>query len=168
MSLFDIIIIVILFSFVWQGFRSGAVGAIGSIVGVIVGIWAGSFFIPQLAPQIQRWLNTDNLALTRVLAFVLIFILVNIAIAIVVKIVNMVFHIIPFINLFNKIFGALFGLVAGALAVAVFVYIINLFPISTAIVSSVDKSAIADWALRLSAVITPLIPDAVEAMKSVL
>ena len=121
MNLFDIALIIILLFFIWQGFRTGLVGAIGGFLGILVGIWAGSHYMQVVATWIIETIDISNEALANIIAFVVIFLAVNIIASLIVMIINRIFHFIPFINILNKLAGAFVGLVGGILAVATFV-----------------------------------------------
>ncbi len=168
MSLFDVILIVILFVFVWQGFRSGLVGAIGAFIGVILGIWFGSHYMSQMGAWIMQAINIDNQSLANILGFVVIFLLINIAITIIVKVINLIFHFIPFIDLINKMLGAVVGLLGGVLAISAFVYLLARFPISEAISGSFKSSFISVWVSNISIVIEPFIPEAIKSIQSLM
>ena len=110
MNFFDIILLIILFFFIWRGFRAGIVGAIGGLVGIIVGIWAGSTYMQFVSEWLMNVANLGNEGLANIVAFIVVFIAVNVVIGLVVGIINKIFHIIPFINLANKLLGAIIGL----------------------------------------------------------
>lgn len=168
MSLFDIILLVLLLIFVWRGFRTGLIGAIGGFFGIIAGIWAGSHYMDQVGAWIIYTINIENTALANILGFILIFIAINIVVGILVMIINKVFHIIPFIDLMNKLLGAFVGFLGGALAIAAFVYLLSLLPISEAISDALIKSQIAHIASAVAIVIQPFIPEAINSLKSIL
>ena len=168
MSLFDVILVIILFVFVWQGFRSGLVGAIGGFIGVILGIWFGSHYMNQVGTWIMQAINIDNQALANILAFVVIFVVINIIIGLVVKIINLIFHFIPFIDLINKMLGAIVGLLGGVLAISALVYLLARFPISESITQSFQNSLISAWVNSISVVIEPFIPEAIKSINSLM
>ncbi|MBT4850047.1 CvpA family protein [Candidatus Parcubacteria bacterium] len=168
MSLFDIGLLVILLVFIWKGFRSGLVGAIGGLFGILLSIWAGSHYMEQIGGWLMTVLGFDNMALANIAGFILIFVAVNIAVGIIVSVVNRVFHIIPFINLINKLMGSIVGLVGGILAVSALVYLMSLFPISEAINEMLIESQIANWAESMSVIIRPFIPEAIRELRSIL
>ncbi len=168
MSLFDAVLIIILFIFVWQGFRSGVVGAIGGFVGVILGIWFGSHYMYQVGTWIMQVINIDNEALSRILAFVAIFLAINIVVSLVIKIINLIFHFIPFIDLINKMLGAVVGLLGGVLAISALVYLLARFPISDTITHSFQGSFIFAWVSNITIVIEPFIPVAIKNIQSLM
>lgn len=168
MNLFDVILLVILLVFVWQGFRTGLIGAIGGFFGIIAGIVLGGRFISVLGASLAKLINIDNINLANILAFILIFIGVNLVVSLLVKLINTIFHIIPFIDLVNKLLGAVVGLIGGVFAVASMVYLISLFPISETINKSLVQSSAAPVVKNVSVVVKPFLPEAVKSLKSIL
>ena len=168
MNFFDIILLIILFFFVWRGFRAGIVGAIGGLVGIIAGIWAGSTYMHLVAEWLMDVVNLGNEGLANIIAFIVIFIGVNVVIGIVVSIINKIFHIIPFINLANKLLGAIIGLIGGSLAIAALIYLLSILPISNTINDMIIASQVADWAMMIVVIIKPFVPTALNELKSIL
>jgi len=168
MNWLDIVIIVILFFFLFKGFRAGFVGAIGGFIGIILAIWLGGHFMSQVAGWLINAFNIENEAMANIAAFIIIFIAVNIATSIVVAIINKLFNIIPFINLANKLGGAVIGLIGGILGVAALVYLLSLFSFSDVITKAMDGSQFADWALAIAILVKPFIPEAIKSVKEII
>lgn len=171
----DIALVVILLFFVWRGFRTGLIGAIGGFLGIIVGIWAGAHYMSQVGEHLMKYINFENFMegagkeyLAGILSFAIIFIGINIIVSIIVTIINKIFHIIPFIDLTNKLFGALVGLMGGILAASSIVYLLSLLPFSTAISNQLKASEIAKIAVDIAIVIKPLIPEAIKSLKAII
>ncbi len=168
MNWLDIVLLIIILFFVFRGFKAGLVGAIGALLGVIVGIWAGSNFMDEVAGWLTSFFNFSNQSLANILAFVLIFIAVNIIFSLIVWLINTIFHVIPLINFANKIIGALIGLVGGVLFISALVYLLSLFAFSQNIADVLKDSRIADIAVKIAVILKPLLPEAVKSLKSIL
>ena len=168
MNFLDIILLVVLFFFVWRGFRAGIVGTIGGLVGIIAGIWAGSTYLQIVSEWIMEVVDLGNEGLSKIVAFIVIFIAVNVAVGLVVGVINKIFHIIPFINLANKLLGAIVGLIGGSLGIAALVYLLSILPISNAISDMLIASQVADWAMNIAVLVKPFIPEALNELKSIL
>lgn len=168
MNWLDIVLLIIILFFVFRGFRAGLVGAVGALLGVIVGIWAGSNFMDEVAVWLTSFFNFNNPSLANILAFVLIFIAVNIVFSIGVWIINSIFHVIPLINFANKVIGALIGFVGGVLFISALVYLLSLFAFSQSIAEVLQNSQLASVAVKIAVILKPLIPEAVKTLKSVL
>lgn len=168
MNWLDIVLLIIILFFVFRGFKAGLVGAIGALLGVIVGIWAGSNFMDEVAKWLLSFFNFNNTSLANILAFVLIFIAVNIVFSLAVWIINSIFHVIPLINFANKVIGALIGFVGGVLFISALVYLLSLFAFSQNIADVLQGSQIAAVAVKIAVILKPLIPEAVKSLKSIL
>lgn len=168
MNVLDIIIVVIILFFLWRGFRAGLVGAIGSFVGIIAGIWVGTHYMQAAGAWVMSSMNIDNSALANILGFIGLFIAVNIVVAIVVMIINKLFHIVPFIDLINKLLGAFVGLLGGILTVSALIYLLSLMPFSDAVANTLISSQLAHYANQAAVVIKPFIPEAIKALRSIL
>jgi len=168
MNWLDIVLLVIILFFVFRGFKAGLVGAIGALLGVIVGVWAGTNFMNEVASWLTSFFNFNNQSLANILAFVLIFIVVNIIFSIAVWIINSIFHVIPLINFTNKLMGALIGFVGGVLFISILVYLLSLFAFSQNIADVVQGSQLAGVAMKISVILKPLIPEAIKSLKSIL
>ena len=168
MNLFDIILLIILLIFVWKGFRTGLIGAIGGFFGIIAGIILGGQFMGTVSGWLDNFIKINNHNLANIIAFILIFIVVIIIVGILVKLINAVFHIIPFIDLVNKLLGAIVGAIGGLLAVGAVVYLLSLFPISDAINKVLLESTAAPIAKNIAVVVKPFMPEAIRNLKSIL
>lgn len=168
MNLFDIILLIILLIFIWKGFRTGLIGAIGGFFGIVIGIILGGQFMSMLGAWLAKIINIDNTNLANIIAFVVIFIAVNIIVGLIVTLINAVFHIIPFIDLVNKLLGAVVGLLGGMLAISAIVYLLSLFPISDSVNNALLKSSFAPIAKNISVIVVPFMPAAIKSLKSIL
>ncbi len=166
MSVFDIFLIVVLLLFTWKGFRAGLIGALGGLLGIIVGIWAGTNYMLPVSAWLLEKLSMTNEALANILAFIFIFIAINIVISLIIAIINRIFHIIPFIDLINKLAGAVIGFIGGILAAASLVYLLSLFPISGAISEILENSSLASWISSVASIVKPLIPEAIKELQT--
>lgn len=171
----DIALLVILLFFVWRGFRTGLIGAIGGFLGIVVGIWAGTHYMEWGGEYLMQFINFDNFIeglgkeyLAGIIAFALIFIGVNIVFSIIVGIINKIFHIIPFIDLTNKLFGALVGLVGGVLTASAIVFLLSHLPFNESLSKMVQESQVASISMQIAIVIRPLIPEAIKSLKAII
>lgn len=168
MNILDGILIVLLLIFIWKGFRTGLIGAIGNFFGILAGIWAGTHYMEQAGTWIMSAIDIGNVSLANILGFVGIFLAINIVVGIVVMIINRVFHIIPFIDLMNKLLGAFVGFIGGALAVSALVYLLSVLPISNTISDALISSQLAHIAAEVAIIVKPFIPEAINELKSIL
>ena len=164
MSLFDIFLIIILLLFIWKGFRSGLIGALGGLLGIILAIWSGTHYMSQVSTWLIDNLDLSNPSLANILAFIIIFIGVILVASLIISVINRIFNIIPLIDFINKLAGGMIGFIGGILALAVLVHLLSLFPISGTISDMLEKSFLASWILSVANVIKPLMPAAIKEL----
>lgn len=170
-ALVDVILILILFSFIAAGFVFGLIRSIGSLVGLVVGTWAaGHYFMP-----VTDWLTPifmGNALTAKFVAFFAIFTIIN-------RLVVLIFHfidkgfsimaIIPFMKSINRLGGVILGAIEGVLTVGVALYVISKFvPDSGFVAKTLNDSQIAHYLVMLSKLLTTLLPDAFDKIKNVL
>ena len=155
-----------LFFFVFSGFWFGLIHSLGALVGTVAGVLVAGHNFEQGA-QFFAFLGNENLA--KVVAFVAIFILASRLVGIVFAVINKIFKliaIIPFLKTFNRLGGALLGFLEGSIILGLILIFIGKFPFSDFIVPAINGSEIAQWLLRFGALLAPLLPEAVELIKS--
>ena len=109
MNYLDIIIIIFIFLFAYQGFKKGLVYEVASLAGLILGIYASFHFSGYLDGYLIEYFDMTE-KYSKITAFILIFILVVILVHLIGKIIE---HIVDMValGLFNKITGSVFGIV---------------------------------------------------------
>ena len=169
-TLVDVILIVIVLIFALVGFASGLVQAVGTIIGMFVGVWvAGHYFAPfgsWLAPIIL-----GHTLIAKIIAFIILFIVVSRLIGFVFYLIDKAFKIIsiiPFLKSINKLGGMVLGLVEGALVVGLIVYVIaKLAPDWQWVRNDLNSSQVAHWLVMAAKVLTNLLPQAFDKIKSI-
>lgn len=160
-TLVDVILIVIVLAFVMLGFFMGLISAIGSLFGIVAGVWlASSYFMP-----LAEWLSPymlGNEGAAKTVAFILIFILVNRLVAMIFWLVNKVFHlvsIIPFLKSINRLGGGILGLVEGVLITGTVVFVIAKFAPNIAVIGeNLNQSQVAHWLVWATQFLSNFIP----------
>lgn len=167
MTLFDVILLIILLGFILFGIFFGFIHALGSLVGVVAGAWvAGHYYMP-----FADWLTpflAGNEMWAKVIAFLIIFTLVNRLVGLIFHIIGKVFNIVsivPFLKSINRLLGAVLGFFEGVLVIGIAIYIISQFDVSPWLNNLFANSKIAKYFVDTSAIIKPLIPDAVKQMQ---
>lgn len=154
---FDLILILIIFSFVLFGLWFGLIHALGGLLGTVVGaVIAVKYY--------KRW-GTTNLA--QVISFIVLFTLgsrltgfIFYGVEKLLKIAN----ILPGIKTINRLAGGILGLAEGAIVVGIallFAAKFN-FPILTAAVS---KSELAQFVIGVGQTVLPFFPKALEQIQ---
>lgn len=107
MNYLDLIIIIFIFLFAFQGFKKGLVYEVASLAGLILGIYASFHFSCYLDNYLIEYFDMTE-KYSGITAFILIFILVVILVHFIGKIIE---HIVDMValGLLNKISGSVFG-----------------------------------------------------------
>jgi len=166
MTFFDLILILILFGFTWFGFWNGIVQAIGGIVSIVIALFVASRWYEIISVRILPFLG-DNMNLARLLGFIGVFIIAKVVMFLLLKIIDKFFSL-PILNIFNKLGGAVFGLIEGGLVIGVILYFSTKFPLGETWLVLLQTSIIAPTLIGFAKMLTPLIPDALKEIKSLL
>ncbi len=169
LSFFDVILVVLLSSFVGLGLFFGLIHTFGALVGIIVGSWvAGHYFLP-ISSWISGIIGFSHNAIN-VVVFIFIFILVARLVALIFWLLDKLFHIIaiiPFLKTINHLAGAFLGLIEGCLVLGLSLYILGKYPFATWIEASLQSSVIAPVLIRGAKILLPFIPTAIKAVKGI-
>ncbi len=131
MNLADILLLVLLLGFVWNGWRRGAIATFGQLVGIVA-----SFFVARATyGMITGWVAVilpGRTEWSHAVAFLIIFIIVNQLCRFIFSFLDALFNIltiIPFLSTINKLLGAVLGIavgitfIGGAVYTAIFMHI---------------------------------------------
>ncbi len=164
----DIIFIAVIAIFAIAGLRFGLIHALGSLLGVVLGIFLASRYYDLAASWLAGFLgwesNTAKIVLF-VVGFLLIVRLVGIAFWFFRKILSVFTHL-PLVGTVNRLLGAVFGALEGTLTLAAIVYFIERFPISEALMQKLAQSDMAAFFSNIANLLVPLLPDAFQLLKS--
>lgn len=170
MSLFDVILIVIMAGFIFYGLFFGLIHTLGGLIGVFTGtIVAGWLFNPigeAVAPIF--W---GNVALSKVIVFIVLFLLVNRLAGFVFYLIDRVFQflkIIPFLKSFNAILGGVLGFIEGAFLLGGILYIAARYPVFEWFNEMMVNSDVARYLVLMFKLISPLLPEAVRQLQSLI
>lgn len=170
MNVVDISLLILLGGFVLYGFWFGIIHMVGALVGVVFGAIAAGRLYPLVAGWIAP-LFGDSQNLAKVVAFIAIFVLVGRLVGLAFWVIEKIFKfiaIIPFLKTFNRLLGAALGLLEGTLALGLAVYFAARFPISANFEVLMRDSAVAKALHAVGAILAPLLPAAVRAVRSIL
>lgn len=160
LSILDLILLVIMCLFVAFGFFVGLIEALGSIVGLFLGVWLGGIFYKDVGDGIAKYVfNQQNLAY--VVSFVVIYAVVTKLVGFLFYIISKVyklFTLIPFLKTVNRVAGAVLGLVESALILGVTLIFLSQFPFSSWLANQLSHSQIALWLMAVAKILTPLLP----------
>lgn len=169
-SIFDAVLIVLLFGFIFFGLFMGLIQTFGALVGVVLGAWAaGHYFLP-LAGWISGIIGFSNNTI-KVIIFILLFILINQLIGFLFWVLNKIFHIIaviPFLKTINRLAGAFLGLIEGSMVLGLILYIISKYSLGARIDNALKASKVAPKFITIARILLPLIPTTIKAVKGIL
>lgn len=168
MTLLDVILLLVLFGFVFFGFWTGLIHALGGLVGVVAGAVVASRVFEPLA---QKWdfFFGGNTNLARIVIFLIIFVVVNRLAGLGFWIIEKAFKIIsfiPFLKTINRLGGAIFGAIEGVLVIGVTLYVAAKFPLGDNFVKALQSSDVAKKLIETSGVLTPLLPEILKKIRS--
>lgn len=170
LTIFDLILLLILFCFISFSFWLGLIQTLGGIVGLFLGVWiSGMYYEPFAAWLGPYLLDHENVA--KVIAFIVIFTIVNRLVGLIFYLINKIFNlisIIPFLKSINRLAGALLGFVEGVLILGAILLMVSHFPISEWLTQIIEGSRVASWLLKIAnIVLSPLLPEIIIQIQSV-
>ena len=124
-NLLDIIILIPLLLFAWQGYRKGFIVEVATLAALLLGIYFALYFSDYAATLLVKYFTIDEQYLAAV-SFIVTFIVVVIAVIAIGKIVQKFIDLL-LLGFLNKLAGAVFGLLKGALLISILLVIINYF-----------------------------------------
>ncbi len=171
MSYFDIILLVILAGFVFNGLSKGLIKLLGNIVGLIVGAFVASRFYLQFYAWSQNLFGgRENLG--KVVAFIIVFIAVTVAVDFIFSILEKVFNlisIIPFTKLINRLLGAALGLLEGSLFIGLILFVASRYAwLGSLFGDHLASSQVAPLLLKVVNLVLPILPAALKALQSLI
>lgn len=169
--IFDSILLLALAGFIFYGLFFGLIRTLGSLAGVILGAWAASHWYLEFYNWVQS-LAFGHENLGKVFSFIILFVLANRLIGFIFILLDKAFHlisIIPFLKTVNRLAGALFGLIEGGLVLGLLLYVVARYTIVTNwLGQAMTDSRLAPFLLKFTNVITPLLPDFLKQLESIL
>jgi len=169
MTLFDLILILIIFGFGWFGFWFGLIHAVGGLVGLILGTALASRYYDNLADKVLFIFN-GNQNLANIISFLVIYIIGS-------RLVGFIFYLIdkvlkpitnlPFLKSINRLAGGLLGLAEGILTVGLFIYFISRFPLPW-LEQLIANSRIAWYFVKMANLLLPFLPEVLKKIESII
>lgn len=169
-TIFDFVLLIILFGFVWFGFWSGAIRAIGSIFGLIIGTWVGGLYYERLANLIlPLFFGNSNLAL--VISFLIIFSIIYKLVGFIFYLLDRIFRfisIVPFLKSINRLLGVILGFLEGLLILGLIFYFYSKYPFWNFLNDLITASQLVPWFLQIVRILLPLLPEVVKQIETML
>jgi membrane protein required for colicin V production len=168
LSIFDIVLIIILAGFGFYGFFFGFIKTVGSLIGIIAGVFVASRFYQLVFIKIQNWFFGQNTT-GKIITFVVLFSLANRLTVFIFSLLDRLFDfisIIPFLKTINRLAGVIFGLLMGVAVLGIAFYFILNYPFIGGWVGKlVSSSKIAPFLIKIGGILTPILPEAFKKVK---
>ena len=122
-NLLDILILVPLLLWAYQGYKKGLIISLSSFAALILGLYFAFFFSDFTAGKLTEYFNIgeDYLA---IIAFIVTFVVVVLAVVLVGNILQKFIDVLM-LGFLNKAAGAIFGILKGALYLSILFFVIN-------------------------------------------
>lgn len=149
MILVDIVLLLIILSFVGRGWRNGLIETLGELVGAVIAFVAARFFSAGLG-QIIVLLMPGRLGLAQFIGFVIVFVLVLRLVGWLFTLADKVFKIVtklPIISSIDKLAGAILGLLSGFVLVGSSVYVVLSLRLDPTLMNWLGGSTIGRWTM---------------------
>ncbi|PIY96963.1 MAG: hypothetical protein COY66_02215 [Candidatus Kerfeldbacteria bacterium CG_4_10_14_0_8_um_filter_42_10] len=166
MTFLDWILIILLISFIFSGFKGGLIYSLGTLLGIVVGALVAGRLYEPLAGLVGNDANWAKIA-----AFLLVFVVVNQLIGLIFYVINKVVKIamiIPFLGLINRLGGAIFGFIEGILFLGISLFFITRFDLADKIVEILGDSSLVPMFARIGKALAFLLPEVVKGLDLVI
>jgi membrane protein required for colicin V production len=171
MTIFDGVLLVILCGFIFYGLFFGLVRTLGSLFGLVIGAWVASHFYLQVYSWVSN-LFFGYTSLGKVTVFVITFLIIDRLVGFAFSLLDSAFtaiSIIPFVKTINRLAGAVFGFIEGGLILGLILYITSKYAILTSLVGKVIVgSKIAPYLVKFVNILTPLFPEMLKKLQSII
>ena len=166
MIILDIVLIIILAGFVFYGLFFGLIRTLGSLIGVVGGLWFTLIFYLMVFDWVKNLFFGHEFA-GKIITFFILFSLVNRLIGFVFALLDRTFDlisVIPFLKTINRLAGAALGFVEGGLVMGLALIFIS----QTAFGHWFDNSKVAPFLINYTQAIMPLLPGFLTRIKGMI
>jgi len=169
-GIFDAILILIIFIFTTYGFMKGIIKMIGDLAGSLIGIYvAGHYFSGFYNWTQSLYLGHQNVGL--VISFLILLLVVRKLVLLIVILIDKFFDIlaiIPFFSLINRLAGAIFGFLTINITLGVLIYMVSRYSLGFLADKLLISSNIAKLLLAFGEFVSPLLPEILRGLHSLL
>ncbi len=167
MTLFDFLLLIAIFGFMWFGFWFGAIHMVGGLIGTIAGSWLAGHYYDTLSLVISNILGINSPWLN-LICFIKIFVLVNRLIGFIFYILDKTFGFLsrlPFIKTIDRLGGLVFGLLEAVMVIGLTLYFASRLPLPMLFENAVAASRVAQRLITMASVLVPLLPDIIRKVQ---
>lgn len=166
MIIFDIVLLIILAGFVFYGLFFGLIRTVGSLFGMVGGLWLTVIFYLDVFNWIKNLFFGHELS-GKIITFFILFTLINRLIGFVFVLIDRTFDlisIIPFLKTINRLAGAALGFIEGGLVLGLILSIIS----QTGFSDWLDNLKVAPFLISYAKIIMPLLPGLLDRIKGMM
>lgn len=124
-NLLDILILIPLLLWAYQGYKKGFVISLASLAALILGLYVALYFSDFTAGKLTEYFEIGENYLA-IIAFVVTFVVVVIVVVVVGNVVQKFIDVLM-LGFLNKAAGAVFGILKGALYLSILFFVLNYF-----------------------------------------
>ncbi|PIX61870.1 hypothetical protein CO057_02510 [Candidatus Uhrbacteria bacterium CG_4_9_14_0_2_um_filter_41_50] len=157
-TLADIFLIAIVLFFILVGLHQGFIRSLGSLVGMIGGIAAGSFGLAWFSQNVSDLSESPVWTIT---IFIIIMLICSQLIGLAFELLDRIFKIlsiIPFLKSINKLLGGILGLIEAVIILSSVLYFVQNYISDQGIIDAVNTSFVMGWLGWAQLVISWLFP----------
>lgn len=152
MSNFDIGLIVAFSGFVFYGLFFGLIRVVGSLAGVVVGLWAANYYYLALFDWGKSFWSFGE-SIGKIATFIVIFLVIRKIISLLFTLLDGIFDfisMIPFLTTINRLGGLALGFLEGGLVIGAILYIVIQYMPTSTLGTMIDTSQIAPFLLSVT------------------
>lgn len=168
MGIFDTILLIIIAGFVFYGLFFGLIKTVGSLVGVVLGIFIANMFYLQFFDLAKGMMfGFDRTG--KFVCFFIIFTIANRLICFLFSLLDKaltVISLIPFVKLINRLGGAILGFVEGSVILGLIFFYINHFNILKSLSKTIDSSKIVPVTVKFAQNFLHFLPAIIDKVKN--
>ncbi|OGH88158.1 MAG: hypothetical protein A3J93_00245 [Candidatus Magasanikbacteria bacterium RIFOXYC2_FULL_42_28] len=168
MPYFDIGLIIIIGIFGLIGLAFGLVQTLGSLLGMILGVFIAARYYEVGAEWITSFTGWGG-NFPKVLIFIIAFVIINRLVGLVFWLINKILSIVtrlPFISSINRLLGLVFGVLEGAIGLGIILYFVARFPLGETFMGALGASRIVPILVHMAGVLMPLVPEGLRILQS--
>lgn len=124
-NLLDVIILIPLLLWAYQGYKKGFIISLASLVALIAGLFFAFYFSYYTADKLKDFFDINEKYLA-VISFIVTFIVVLLAVILVGNLLQKLIDIL-LLGFLNRAAGLVFGILKGALLLSILIFVINYF-----------------------------------------
>jgi membrane protein required for colicin V production len=171
MIILDVVLLLTVAGFVFYGIFFGFIRTVGSLLGLVIGLWLAALFYNQ-AYAIIRSMAFGYDTLGKSLTFFILFTLINRVVVLIFALLDRTFDffsIIPFLKTINRLAGAVFGLIEGGLLLGFLLYIVQSFAFLAMWIEKIGHgSKIIPYLMKFVEILRPIFPTLLDQLKQLI